>query len=101
MTTLGADQVAYADLPAQARHTIDLIQAGGPYPYSRDGIVYENRSGALPRHTSGYFHECTLVDALPTPGATTRGTRRMMSAQSGERYDTGDHYATFRLVVLP
>ena len=97
VTTLGADQVSYAELPAQARQTIDLIQAGGPYPYSRDGIVYENRSGALPRHTSGYYLEFTV----PTPGATTRGTRRIISGQSGERYYTDDHYATFRLVVLP
>ncbi len=34
--------------PPEAAHTVDLIEAGGPFPYDRDGIVFENREGLLP-----------------------------------------------------
>jgi ribonuclease T1 len=96
-SSVAPGSIAYGDLPTQAQHTIQLIQAGGPYPYSRDGVVFENRAGTLPRHKSGYYHEFTVV----TPKASTRGTRRIITGQQGEMYYTDDHYATFRLVVMP
>ena len=36
----GLGTVAYADLPSGARHTLTLVDKGGPYPYRQDGTVY-------------------------------------------------------------
>jgi ribonuclease T1 len=87
--------VALAALPPEARHTYQLVQAGGPYPYARDGVVFENREKVLPAEASGYYHEYTVV----TPGSSDRGARRLIAGKAGERYYTDDHYATFRFVV--
>ncbi|MFI6050237.1 ribonuclease domain-containing protein [Streptomyces violascens] len=87
--------VCYSALPSQAHDTISLIDQGGPFPYPRDGIVFDNREHALPSQSSGYYHEYTVI----TPGAPTRGTRRIITGeQTHEDYYTADHYATFRLV---
>ncbi|MFB6891168.1 ribonuclease domain-containing protein [Kitasatospora sp. NPDC056327] len=79
-------------LPGQALDTLGLIAKGGPYPYRSDGIVFENRESRLPRKTSGYYHEFTVV----TPGSGDRGARRVVTGDSGEQYWTADHYATFQ-----
>ncbi|WP_405004476.1 ribonuclease [Kitasatospora purpeofusca] len=79
-------------LPDQARDTLGLIAKGGPYPYRSDGIVFENRESRLPRKTSGYYHEFTVV----TPGSGDRGARRVVTGDSGEQYWTADHYSTFQ-----
>ncbi|MFI9827633.1 MAG: ribonuclease [Streptomyces sp.] len=87
--------VCYSALPSQAHDTLDLIEQGGPYPYSQDGSVFQNREGVLPSQSSGYYHEYTVI----TPGSSTRGARRIVTGQkSQEDYYTADHYATFRLV---
>ncbi len=46
-------RIALAELPPEAAHTVDLIEAGGPFPYDRDGIVFENREGLLPDEQTG------------------------------------------------
>jgi ribonuclease T1 len=89
-------RVQLADLPAEARRTLDLIAAGGPYPYSRDGVVFQNRERQLPRRAGGYYHEYTV----PTPGEADRGARRIITGQGGERFWTPDHYTTFSVIVL-
>jgi len=81
-------------LPPEAAHTWELIQKGGPFPYSRDGIVFGNREGILPRKPSGYYHEYTV----PTPGSPDRGARRLVTGEGGEVYYTADHYASFVVV---
>ncbi|AOR31315.1 ribonuclease [Streptomyces fodineus] len=87
--------ICYNALPSQAHDTLDLIAKGGPYPYSQDGTVFTNREGVLPRESSGYYHEYTVV----TPGSPTRGARRIVTGeQSQEDYYTSDHYATFDLI---
>jgi ribonuclease T1 len=86
--------VALATLPAEAAHTVELIRAGGPFPYDRDGIVFENREGFLPAESSGYYHEFTV----PTPGADDRGARRIIEGSGGELYWTADHYQTFERI---
>ncbi|MFG3053396.1 ribonuclease [Kitasatospora sp. NPDC048239] len=87
--------VCLSALPSQADHTLDLIAAGGPFPYSQDGIVFQNRERVLPAKSSGYYHEYTVV----TPGSPTRGARRIVTGQAyHEDYYTADHYATFRRV---
>lgn len=85
---------ALSSLPAEATDTVRLIQRGGPYPYSRDGIVFGNREGILPAEPSGYYHEYTV----PTPGSSDRGARRIVTGSQGEYYYTGDHYGSFVVV---
>ncbi|MEV6740044.1 ribonuclease domain-containing protein [Streptomyces sp. NPDC051104] len=82
-------------LPAEARHTLALIDKGGPYPYAQDGTVFGNFEHRLPAHPRGYYQEYTV----PTPGALDRGARRIVTGQGGETYYTDDHYDTFRAVL--
>lgn len=89
------DIVAVAELPPEAQRTLQLIEHGGPFPYSRDGIIFGNYEGRLPRKRRGYYHEFTVT----TPGARNRGARRIIAGSGGERYYTDDHYETFRLVT--
>ncbi|MBV1940390.1 ribonuclease [Streptomyces sp. BV286] len=87
--------VCYGSLPSQAHDTLDLIEQGGPYPYSQDGSVFQNREGILPGQSTGYYHEYTVK----TPGSSTRGARRIVTGEEHqEDYYTADHYASFRLV---
>ncbi|MEV0414089.1 ribonuclease domain-containing protein [Streptomyces sp. NPDC050448] len=87
--------ICYSALPSQAHDTLDLIDQGGPFPYSQDGVVFQNREGLLPIHGTGYYHEYTVI----TPGSPTRGARRIITGQQWEEdYYTSDHYATFRRV---
>ena len=83
--------VALSSLPAAARHTVALIQAGGPFPYARDGVVFRNAEHHLPAHPTGYYHEYTVA----TPGETDRGARRIIVGIGDEYYYTADHYASF------
>ncbi|WHM39201.1 ribonuclease domain-containing protein [Streptomyces sp. BPTC-684] len=87
--------ICYSDLPSQAYDTLRLIDKGGPFPYSQDGVVFSNREHVLPSEPSGYYHEYTVK----TPGSPTRGARRIVTGQqTDEDYYTSDHYATFDLV---
>ncbi|HZR01739.1 MAG TPA: ribonuclease domain-containing protein, partial [Burkholderiales bacterium] len=43
----------------------------------------------------GYYREYTV----PTPGASDRGARRIITGTAGERYYTADHYRSFRSIV--
>lgn len=87
-------EVAAAKLPPEARHTLALIGKGGPFPYDRDGIVFNNREKLLPLRERGWYREYTVV----TPGVRHRGARRIVAARSGEFYYTDDHYASFRRI---
>ncbi|MGR8011152.1 ribonuclease domain-containing protein [Streptomyces hypolithicus] len=87
--------ICYSDLPSQAHDTLDLIEAGGPYPYDQDGTVFQNREQILPGRGTGYYHEYTVV----TPGSSDRGARRIVTGDAAqEDYYTADHYASFDLV---
>lgn len=89
------DRIAVAALPREARATLQLIDAGGPFPYKRDGVVFGNYEKRLPVETRGYYHEYTV----PTPGVKTRGARRIIAGDQGERYYTADHYNSFRRII--
>ncbi|MFD7156889.1 ribonuclease domain-containing protein [Kribbella sp. NPDC059898] len=91
----GLTYVAVADLPKEARDTLKLIDQGGPFPYSRDGVVFGNLEKILPKHDRGYYHEYTVK----TPGEKARGARRIISGNGGERYYTDDHYKSFRRIA--
>lgn len=90
--------VATSALPAEARTTLELIRAGGPFPYSRDGVVFSNREHLLPAQPHGYYREYTV----PTPSARTRGARRIVCggnvAAQSECYYSDDHYQSFRKI---
>ncbi len=103
-----------AQLPPEARVTLQLIKQGGPFPYSRDGVVFGNYEHQLPPQPRGHYREYTVK----TPGAHDRGPRRIVCgvAPAGGRpvgspllrsdpsalpecYYTGDHYRSFKRIV--
>lgn len=90
----GLRYVALGDLPIQAQETIELIEQGGPFPYSKDGAIFNNREQILPSKPRGYYREYTVE----TPGSADRGARRIVAGDNGELYYTDDHYASFRRV---
>jgi ribonuclease T1 len=87
--------IAVADLPAEARTTLQLIEQGGPFPYQRDGVVFGNYEKRLPLKKRGYYREYTV----PTPGLKHRGPRRIVAGSENERYYTADHYNSFRRIA--
>ena len=87
--------ICYSALPSQAHDTLDLIDAGGPFPYEQDGTVFQNREALLPSQSTGYYHEYTVI----TPGSSDRGARRIVTGEEAEEdYYTADHYESFDLV---
>ncbi len=88
-------EMRIAELPPEARQTIALIRKGGPYPYARDGAVFVNREGALPRQKRGYYREYTVK----TPGERTRGARRIVAGKAGDFFYTDDHYNHFHRIL--
>ncbi|MFH1871744.1 MAG: ribonuclease domain-containing protein [Pseudomonadota bacterium] len=88
--------IPVAALPEEARATLMLIDARGPFLYRRDGIIFQNHERRLPEQAKGYYREYTV----PTPGSTTRGARRIVT---GDRppavfYYTADHYKSFHRI---
>jgi ribonuclease T1 len=49
----GLQWIAADDLPAEARETLALIESDGPFPYDRDGAVFQNREAILPDESRG------------------------------------------------
>jgi ribonuclease T1 len=95
-TVQRAGTTALSSLPSEAQHTIALIRTGGPFPYSHDGIVYNNLEKQLPKEDRGYYHEFTVV----TPGSDDRGARRIITGKDGQFYYTSNHYKSFVEVDL-
>ncbi len=87
-------EVRVAELPREARETLQLIRQGGPFPYPRDGVVFSNRERQLPYHPRGYYHEYTVK----TPGVRNRGARRIVCGMVSECYYSDDHYQSFRRI---
>ncbi len=93
--------ISESELPKEAQTTLALIAKNGPFPYSKDGVIFSNRERILPKQQRGYYHEYTVK----TPGERTRGARRIVCGGTGnataaarECYYTDDHYATFRRI---
>ena len=86
--TTGLPTMTVAQLPSEGVDTLGLIAAGGPFPYSKDGVTFQNREGILPPQRSGFYQEYTVQ----TPGSSDRGARRIISGQDGSRFYTDDHY---------
>jgi ribonuclease T1 len=87
--------VTVGELPPEAVETLDLIFAGGPFPFRRDDSVFQNREGLLPDRERGYYREYTVI----TPGEDDRGARRIVAGAGGDLYYTSDHYQSFREIV--
>jgi len=88
----GLRWIAESALPPEARDTLALIAADGPFPYPRnDNQTFQNREGILPRERRGYYREFTVE----TPGSDDRGPRRIVTGAGGEKYWTADHYDSF------
>ena len=87
----------------EAKDVVDAIKHNGPFAYDRDDITFGNYEGVLPDAANGTYREYTV----DTPGASTRGTRRIITSGSRNRkpanysamYYTDDHYDTMWLVV--
>ena len=91
-------EINVANLPPAAQKTLILIRHGGPFPYSKDGVVFGNYEGLLPKQKRGYYHEFTVK----TEGTRSRGARRIIvggePTVSTDLYYTDDHYATFKRI---
>lgn len=89
--------VTAEQLPPEARQTLKLIDAGGPFPYRRDGVVFKNIEQRLPQQPRGYYREYTV----PTPGSRDRGARRIVTGEQPPAvfYYTDDHYRSFRRIM--
>jgi ribonuclease T1 len=92
-------EISVTALPPEARQTLVLIKQAGPFPYPKDGTVFGNYEGILPKRKRGYYHEFTVK----TPGERGRGARRIIAGgdprSSGEYYYTDDHYASFKRIA--
>jgi ribonuclease T1 len=86
--------VPLSQLPPEARDTLVRIRRGPPFRYRQDGTIFSNRERRLPQAPSGYYREYTV----PTPGAQTRGARRLVLGNRQEIYYTPDHYRSFMQV---
>ena len=87
-------------LPAEAQATHRLILSGGPFPYSKDGVVFGNRERLLPPKERGHYREYTVK----TPGSRDRGARRIVCGgkpptQPEACFYTQDHYSSFRRIA--
>ncbi|MEA3122884.1 MAG: ribonuclease [Paraburkholderia sp.] len=93
------DTITRMQLPREAVGTLNLIAAGGPFPYAKDGAVFGNFERLLPQHVRGYYHEYTV----PTPHARNRGARRIVCGGPPRRTDncfySNDHYNSFKRIV--
>ncbi len=98
-----AREIALADLPVEARQTLELIKKGGPFPFKQDSLVFGNREKLLPQQVRGYYQEYTVK----TPGSRDRGARRIVAGggksgdvkNSNEYWYTDDHYKSFKRVL--
>jgi len=94
-----AETVSLATLPPEARKTHQLILAGGPFPYQKDGTVFFNRERLLPPRPRGQYREYTVR----TPGLSHRGARRIVCGglppdRPEVCFYTADHYASFKRI---
>lgn len=84
--------VCLTELPRQAQQTVTLIDAGGPFPYAKDGSTFNNFEGLLPKQPKGYYREYTVS----APGKRDRGPRRIVTGDHDrELFYTEDHYSSF------
>ncbi|WP_205474665.1 ribonuclease domain-containing protein [Nocardioides sp. SYSU D00038] len=92
----GLRWVREEDLPVLAQGTLAVLDQGGPFPCRKDGAVFHNREGILPRRDRGYYREYTVIG--PSCGGS-RGTERIVTGGPEEFFHTADHYDSFERVA--
>jgi ribonuclease T1 len=96
--SLAINEIRVEALPPEAKITLELIRRGGPFPYKKDGSVFGNYEGNLPKQRRGYYREYTVE----TPGSRNRGARRIVAGGETEVrtefYYTDDHYRSFKRI---
>jgi ribonuclease T1 len=90
----GLPVVTLAELPPEAAETVELIEAGGPFPYADDGETFLNSAGLLPQREPGYYQ----VYTVDSPGSVEPTSRRIVTGTDGELYWTDDLYTSFRRI---
>ena len=93
----GLPVITLDELPPEALETLARIESEGPFPFRQDGTTFQNRERLLPRQPTGYYREYTVI----TPGASTRGARRIVGGAQGELYYTDNHYSSFARIWAP
>jgi ribonuclease T1 len=92
----GLAWVRLEELPPEAAETVGLIEAGGPFPYRKDGATFGNFEGLLPDRPRGHYREYTV----PTPGEDDRGARRIVTGSDDTVFFwTADHYDSFERIA--
>ena len=91
----GLPTIGVAELPPEGQLTLELIAAGGPFPYRQDDQTFQNREGILPSRPYGFYREYTVE----TPGSPDRGARRLVAGSDGVVFYTDDHYNSFSEVI--
>ena len=72
--------------------TLDRIRSGDNSAFRKDGTVFNNSEGLLPK---GNYKEYTVQ----TPDVNGRGERRIVhNVDTGENYYTNDHYKSFKKI---
>ena len=89
----GTREIDVDQLPPEAVVTLQQIDRGGPFPFRRDGVIFQNRERRLPAQENGHYREYTV----PTPNVSTRGARRIVAGGQPPVvfYYTEDHYRSF------
>jgi len=88
-------KISVAELPPEARATLQRIRHGGPHLHGNDASVFANRERRLPERVRGHYHEYTVA----TPGARSRGAQRIVAGRDGEFYYTKNHYRSFLRII--
>lgn len=93
-----APRICVSALPSAVRQTLIMIRQGPPFAYKKDGAVFGNHEGLLPKHRRGYYHEFTVAIS----GSRNRGMQRLIVGGTfmapQDVYYTADHYASFSRV---
>lgn len=91
--------IAVQQLPNEAQRTLQRIEAGGPYPFTKDGSRFGNYERILPRQPRGYYREYTVAK----PGSRNRGAKRIVCGGAqravNDCYYTEDHYNSFKRIT--
>lgn len=91
--------IAVQQLPNEARQTLERIEAGGPYPYEKDGSRFGNYERILPQQQRGYYREYTVK----SQSSRNRGAKRIVCGgdqrAANDCYYTEDHYNSFKRIT--
>ncbi len=93
-----AGTIAVQQLPNEARQTLERIEAGGPFPYEKDGTRFGNYERILPQQQRGYYREYTVK----SQNSRNRGAKRIICGgdqrAANDCYYTEDHYNSFKRI---